>query len=306
MLEPPSYEPGSWRGAGRVLVDYDTGEFWLTTRPRERPPKRGYAFEIYRSRDGENFSLVTSMSKEELSEATGLKILSIEGQQLLRDPSTGMYHLYLSIDNEGWPRGGWDTLLMVADDPRGPWKPYGLVIRRELPFETAEARDATIDIVDGRYVAIYKANSGGRVAMALAVSSDGKEWRKLGLLRVDGYEPPNYMLLYGRILEGAQGPVFIGGETLHVVGGAAVTNTLAAYLVDLRERNLELLSHGRWTPMSPYERSDYPIHSYVDVVYDPFKDRILVYIDAIDSKSRLELNQEINRVLLYEVPLSQR
>lgn len=247
--------------------------------------------------------MVTSVSKEELCEATKLRILSIEGQQLLRDPATGRYHLYLAIDVVRSPRQGWDTLLLIADDPRGPWKPQGLVLKRELPFETAEARDASIDVVDGRYIALYKANSGGRVSMALAVSSDGIHWRKLGLLKVDDREPPSYFLLYGRIFAGALGPVFVGAETLHVVGGAAVTNSFASYLLDIRNLNLELLSRGSWVPSSKFEREDYPIHSYVDIVLDPFKERVLIYIDAIDPKSGLELNEELNRVLLYEVPL---
>ncbi|RLI25004.1 hypothetical protein DRO58_06810, partial [Candidatus Bathyarchaeota archaeon] len=58
LLDPPSFEPGSWHGAGKLLLDPETGEYWLTGRPRMGPVKRGYGFEIYRSTDGENYSLV--------------------------------------------------------------------------------------------------------------------------------------------------------------------------------------------------------------------------------------------------------
>jgi len=33
VLEPPDYSPGSWRGAGKVLVDAEHGEYLLTCRP---------------------------------------------------------------------------------------------------------------------------------------------------------------------------------------------------------------------------------------------------------------------------------
>ncbi|RLF24518.1 MAG: hypothetical protein DRN15_02345 [Thermoprotei archaeon] len=302
ILEPPDYNPGSWRGAGKVLVDYDSHEFWLTTRPRRRPPLRGYAVEIYSSRNGEDYALELTISKEELSEICKLRILSIEGQQLLRDPLTGKYHLYLAVDVDRPPRPGWDTLLLVADDPKGPWESKGLVIRRDAVFDIAEARDATIDIIDGRYFALYKANDGLHVRMALAVSHDGVEWKKLGVLSVDGSEPYTYFLLYGRILSGGLGIVFMGFESIYVVKGAAVSNTFSSYIIDYRNMNLETLFKSWWKPLSPYERTDYPVHSYADIVYDPFRNRILIYIEAIDPRS-IGLNEEVDRLLLYEVPL---
>ncbi|MEM3078778.1 MAG: hypothetical protein QXF21_00490, partial [Thermoproteota archaeon] len=99
ILDPPNFNPGSWCGAGKMWIDEDNGEYWLTSRPREmREMRRGYAVEIYRSRDGENYDIVTWITKEELSEMTKTQILSIENQQLLKDPSTGRYHLYLSLN----------------------------------------------------------------------------------------------------------------------------------------------------------------------------------------------------------------
>ncbi|MCD6509074.1 MAG: hypothetical protein J7L11_01595 [Thermoprotei archaeon] len=304
VLNPPEEAPGSWRGAGKVLVDMDSGEFWLTTRPRKAHPVRGYAVELYKSKNGEDFTLVASLGKEEISSLSGLKVLSIEGQQLLRDPTTGKYHLYLAVDNESPPLSGWDTLLLVSDDPAGPWEAYGLVIRRDMYYDMFEARDATIDIVDGMYMALYKANDGTKVNMALAISSDGIRWRKLGVLKLNGLPQPRFFLLCGKILAGSLGPVFMGFENLAVVRGAAVTNTFSAYVIDHRGLNLELIFRGEWKPLSPYERQDYPIHSYIDIAYDPFKERLLLYVEAIDPRD-IGLNQEIDRVLLYEVPLGE-
>jgi hypothetical protein len=38
------------------------------------------------------------------------------------------------------------------------------------------------------------------------------------------------------------------------------------------------------------------------VVPDPLRDRILIYVEAIDP-SGIGLNKEIDRLILYEVPL---
>jgi hypothetical protein len=284
-------------------VDAERGEYLLTCRPRKAHPVRGYAVEIYSSRDGEEFRLLASITKEELSEITKLEVRSIEGQQLLLDPATGRYHLYLAVDNFTPSRGyGWDTLLLVSDDPRGPWECKGLVLRRGDSYDSVEARDAVIDVIDGLYVALYKASDSLRVNTALAVSSDGVEWRKLGILKLDGGSQPGYLLLSGRILAGALGPVFVGFESRVVVEGAAVTDTFSSYLIDLHGLNLVRLFSGRWEPRSPYERPDYPVHSYCDVVPDPLRDRILIYVEAIDP-SGIGLNKEIDRIILYEVPL---
>ncbi|MDH5689422.1 MAG: hypothetical protein OEZ48_16350, partial [Candidatus Bathyarchaeota archaeon] len=47
LLDPPNFNPGSWCGAGKLWIEADSGEYWLTSRPREGPPRRGYAVEIY-------------------------------------------------------------------------------------------------------------------------------------------------------------------------------------------------------------------------------------------------------------------
>ena len=298
VLDPPNFNPGSWRGAGNVLIDYDTQEFWLTTRPRNAT-NRGYAFEVYRSHDGEDFKLVASLDKGTVGSMADLPMKSIEGQQLLRDPSTGRYHLYLAVDIGP----GWDTLLLTADDPAGPWSAHGIVIRRGKGYDSREARDAVIDIVDGRYFALYKANDGTKVGVGFATSNDGLNWSKHGVFKLDEELP--YILLCGNICTGSMGPVFVGFKTTTRVKGAAVTNTFAAYMIDYRNMKLEPLFSGLWTPLSPYERKDYPVHSYIDTVYDPFKGRVLIYVEAIDPVHSKEvgLNLEVNRLILYEVPL---
>lgn len=311
-LNPPDFNPGSWCGAGKLLIDPETGELWLTSRPRVAPPMRGYGFEIYRSLNGEDYSLVYFMSKEELSEVVGLTVHSVEGTQILRDPSTGMYMLYLSIDvaerNIAGEEGRvyeskWQTYLMTADDPAGPWRGGGFALRCDKDYDSGEARDATIDIVDGRYMALYKARPAGEGGfnMALALSSDGVSWAKLGILKVDGKPQPDRFLLSGSITAGCTGPLFLGTETIYVVKGAALTRHIASYVIDHRRMNLERVFKAEWKPGSIYEHPEYPIHTYMSLAYHPDMGRWLIMVEAVDPSRSVEpgLNTEVDRMLLY-------
>jgi hypothetical protein len=312
LLNPPNFNPGSWCGAGKLWTDVENGEYWLTSRSREGAEKRGYAAEVYWSKDAENFDLRYRITKQELSELCGRTVQSIENQQLLRDPLTGKYHLYLSVDvarvniagkRDEIYRSNWEIYMMSSDDPAGPWKDEGFVLRCDSGYDSAEARDSTIDIVDGRYLALYKARKANThiVHMALAWSSDGKNWVKMGQLKVNGEPQPDYFLLNGSILSGCSGPVFLGTRTTDVVKGAALTKFFAAYTIDYGRLNLETIFLFRWIPGSKYEHEEWPIHTYANVVYDPFKDRWLTWIEAVDPVHSKEpgLNLEVDRVLLY-------
>jgi len=314
LLNPPNFNPGSWCGAGKLWIDPEDGEYWLTSRPREGMERRGYAVEIYRSSNGEDFSLATWISKEELSEIIGITVQSIENQQLVRDPLTGRYYLYLSVDIAERNVAGdanriyeskWETYLLSAEDPSGPWQGEGFVLRGEKDYDSGEARDCTIDIIDGRYFCLYKARKRGEkvVRTALAISSDGKRWVKLGIPKIDGKEQPSYFLLNGSIFAGCAGPIFIGTQTLEVIRGAALTRHFVAYVIDYRNLNLEEIFLAEWTPGSKYEHPDYPIHTYVSIAFDPIKERWIMTVEAVDPVYSKEpgLNTEVDRVLLYLV-----
>ncbi|HDJ89069.1 MAG TPA: hypothetical protein ENG40_00035 [Thermoprotei archaeon] len=311
-LNPPNFNPGSWCGAGKIWIDRDTDEYWLTSRPREGEVKRGFAVEIYRSSNGVDYNLVNWITKEELSEMIGKAVQSIENQQLIRDPLTGKYHLYLSIDVFEENIAGrvdkiyaskWETYLLTADDPRDSWNPYGFVLRGDQEYDSGESRDCSIDIIDGLYFCLYKARPAGksRVNTALAISSDGKNWRKFGLLSIDGERQPEYFLLNGSIFPSSLGPMFIGMQTTEVIKGAALSKEFAAYIINYRELRLEKVFIGRWIPSSRYEHPEYPIHTYSTLTYDYLNDRWLIFVEAVDPIKSLEpgLNTEVDRVLLY-------
>jgi hypothetical protein len=313
LLNPPSFQPGSWCGAGKLWVDAADGEYLLTSRPREGGERRGYAAEVYRSRDGEAYGLISSISKEEVSAASGLRVQSIENQQILRDPLTGLYHLYLSIDVAGENVAGsadriyesrWETYLLVSADPTGPWKGAGFALRGDAQYDDGEARDCTIDIIDGKYICLYKARGARRdvVSTALAISGDGKSWTKLGIPRVQGGPRGDFFLLNGSIIAGPLGPTFMGTETTEVVKGAALTRTFCAYAIDLRGMNLRKVFSARWFPGSQYEHAIYPIHTYAGIAYDVIGDLgWMMWIEAVDPTFSSEpgLNLEVDRLLLY-------
>ena len=302
VLDPPEFEPGSWRGAGNCIKDEKSGLFWLVTRPRTRE-RRGYCFELYSSKGGDDFSLRGTTAKEELSQLLGNEVLSIEGQQLLSDPLSDLYYLYLAVDIGH----RWQTALLSSDDPLGPWKFEGLVLRRDHDYDSFEARDATVGVVGGQYLAIYKASDGNRVNAALAVSSDGKTWDKRGSLKLGGQHQPAYHFLYGNIVPSEHGPLFIGFESADVLNKAAISKRFVSYLVNEEAVNLLPVFLTTWEPLSSFERTDFPIHSYGDLVHDPDRSRILFFIEAIDPEHSAEvgLNLEVDRVLSYSVGLGE-
>ncbi|MFB6146441.1 MAG: hypothetical protein ABEJ08_01995 [Halobacteriaceae archaeon] len=314
VLDPPALEPGHWTGAGDVWIDRDAGEYWLTTRwrsPHEKGASWASGVQVLRSDDGVDFEEVVSMHRTDLSDRfADDRIVGVENQQLLRDPRTGRFHLYLSLHKH---ERGWETGLMTADDPGGPWTAEGTVLSLDDDRDVWNARDATMGIVDGQYVAIYKSTAPGEgTRPALATSQDGFDWQKRGRFTVDGGDPrPNYirggdlMLLSGSIFAGARGPVFVGMDNRSIVNSTTCGDLFAAYGVDLRNVDLEPIYQDRWTPQSPYEREDYPIHSYMNVVPDPLEDRLLVYVQGIDPEhsEAVGLDEEVSRLLLYEVPL---
>jgi len=295
VLEPPDHNPGSWRGAGKVIYDTENEEYIMTCRPRKARPERGYAVEIYTSTDGENYRRIKTLTRDELKEKSGLPIISIEAQQILRDPATNLFYLYIAID----VGRNWDTLLMVSDDLKGEWESKGVVLQRDRPYDSREARDTVIDIINGLYICLYKASSGQRTNMGLAISSDGIEWRKIGLLPVLTKYVPQYFVLYGDIYPTPLGPLFIGCESTRVVNWAHVADYFSSYLIDIVSGTLIEVYRTKWEPLSEYENRDAPIHGYMNVFHDYLNERFLLYVEAI-APGEIGTEKEFDRVILYE------
>ena len=324
-LEPPNLDPGSWIGAGKAIFDHQETRFVLTARPRKAEGNvRGFAANIYQSKDGESFELVTSIGKQAVAEISGLAIHSIEGTQLLKDPLSGEWHIYISVDTGSdfvWGGLYWETLLLTAPSLEGPWEPKGLVLKNDQAYDANQARDATIDIVDGKWFCLYKAiNKDRQERPALATSSDGVEWNKHGPLTIEGTD--QLAVLSGTIFAGTNGPLFMGLERYltdsrtvtadmayadqHRVGhGGGPIPRFVAYNIDYRNMNLERIFYREWEPLSEFEHPKHPLLGYASLVYDPLRNRMLSYVEAIDPvlTKQIGLNETVERLLLYETPL---
>jgi hypothetical protein len=322
-LEPPNFEPGSWTGGGKALLDYEERVFYLTARPRKMEDDvRGFAIEIHRSTDGVAFDLLTRLSIGEVTELSGVRTDSLEGSQLLRDPSTGKWHLYISIDVGAefiWGGVFWETLLLVADDLEGPWESRGLVLRRDREYDACQARDASIDIVDGEWIGFAKAyDYDGNQRTQMITSADGIRWDKHGPMRVDGEE--QYMFYAsGTTFAGASGPIFLGVARSAPRLPEPVPDILddpwkrdndlwhydfVAFRIDRRHVNFETIFRAPWVGRSKYELEGHPLHNYCSVVHDPYEDRLLFYLEAIGPDSKApSLNESVERVLVYECRL---
>ncbi len=322
-VNPPNFIPGSWCGAGKAIYDSIRDEYILTSRPREsKNNRRGFAAEIYISQDGlTNFTLNASLSKEKVAELAGMEVASIEGTQLLRDPLTKKWHFYLSIDvGKEFVWGGmiWQTLLLTSSKLCGPWISKGVVLKNDREYDAHQARDGSIDIIDGRYFCIYKAkDKESRRRPGLAISKDGISWDKPGALTIDG--EVKFAFLSGSLFPGVNGPVFLGVEMLHetdekvehekadkhgVKHGSSLVR-FCSYNLDYRNLNLETIFRTSWEPSSPFEHKIHPLLGYSSSLYDPKQDRILMYLEAIDGNytKKMGLNHTVERVLVYETKL---
>lgn len=322
-INPPKFIPGSWCGAGKIIYDEARDEYLLTSRPRlSENDKRGYVAEIYGSKDGiKDFELVTSITKEKLSEFCEMKIHSIEGTQLLRDPLTNKWHFYLSIDvGDEMVWGGlfWKTYLLIADKLDGNWEPYGVVIDNGETYDKRQARDSSIDIIDGRYYSLYKAkDKDNKRRPALAISNDGKQWKKLGKLTIDGKD--ELAFLSGSLFNGTNGILFIGTEMIeqldpnipakfadkHAVRHGSSMVNFSAYFLDVDNLNLDPIIRMPWEPLSDIEHKIHPLLGYSTSLFDAKNARFLMYVEVIDGEHTKEfgLNETVERVLVYESQL---
>jgi hypothetical protein len=322
-INPPSFESGSWTGAGKALYDNNLELYLLTARPRMAADnKRGYAAEIYGSKDGiTNFELITSISKEQAMKHAGVEIHSIEGTQLLRDPLTNRWYFYISIDiGKDFVWGGlhWETLLLTAEKLEGPWDSKGVVLKNGDSYDARQARDGSIDIIDGIYYCLYKAKDKyNNRRPALATSTDGIKWKKYGTLRIDGDD--ELAFLSGSLFPASTGIIFIGTEMIeqldpkvahedadkHAVRHGSSMVHFCAYKLNLTDLNLEPIMRIPWEPLSDIEHKDHPLLGYSTSIYDKKNNRFLMYVEAVDGEhtGKMGLNATVERVLVYETSL---
>jgi hypothetical protein len=170
VVAPPGDGPGYWAG-GPSAVEWD-GTIYLAYRMR-RPlgMGRGYAVQVARSQDGENFETVLTITKEEAGAE------SLERPALTRTED-GVWRLYLSCGTFGTKH--WRVELLEAANPAE----FDVRQRRvTLPGDTKTAvKDPVIVYRDGlwhMWVCCHPLeipDETDRMVTDYATSLDGWEW----------------------------------------------------------------------------------------------------------------------------------
>jgi hypothetical protein len=169
-IPPPGHGAGNWVGAPSAIRHGD--EIFLTYRLR-RPigQGRGYAVEIARSADGENFEVLQAITKEQMDTE------SLE-RPVLMDLPDGRWRLYLSCATHGTKH--WRIEVMEADDP-GSFDPA--TARTVLPGdETKAVKDPVIVRHNGTWHLwasvhpLAEADQADQMVTEYATSPDGLDW----------------------------------------------------------------------------------------------------------------------------------
>ena len=322
-LEPPDYNPGSWIGAGKSWYDEHEDCFYMTARPRTAANDvRGFAARIYRSKSGIDFEQIGEITNDLVNSVSDVPVHSIEGTQLLRDPATGRWFFYLSVDTgDSFVWGGvkWETVILSANQLTGPWSWEGYALKNDHDYDVHQARDSSIDIIDGRWMCLYKAKDASRKERpALATSTDGLSWNKRGVLKIDGQD--TLAFINGSLFATSSGPMIIGLRVQlsdsrskrddviyadkHGIGhGGGPRPKFVAYLLDEREMNLTTVFSAPWYGLSTYEHPEHPLLGYSSMAYDSKRGRFLFYTEAIDPSlsEAIGINSTVERTIVYEM-----
>lgn len=169
-IQPPGTGAGNWVGAPSAIRHGD--QIYLAYRLR-RPigQGRGYAIEIARSADGENFQKLQTITKEQMDTE------SLE-RPVLIDLPDGRWRLYLSCATYGTKH--WRVEVMEADSPDA----FDPATRRTvLPGDEFTAvKDPVIMHQDGLWHLwasthpLAEADQADQMVTEYATSPDGLEW----------------------------------------------------------------------------------------------------------------------------------
>jgi hypothetical protein len=169
-IQPPAVGAGNWVGAPSALRGGD--EIFLAYRLRRPIGRgRGYAIEIARSGDGENFTRLLTITKEQMNTE------SLERPVLVRLPG-GRWRLYLSCATFGTKH--WRVEVMEADNPAS----FDPATRRTvLPGDAATAvKDPVIMHHDGiwhLWASVHPLgddDQADQMVTQYATSLDGLDW----------------------------------------------------------------------------------------------------------------------------------
>jgi len=170
IASPPKPVEWYWVGAPSVILDENSGEYWLAYRVRNRE-KRGYEVHLVKSSNGVTFKTVKIFRKEEAG------LISLERPALLKDPWSGKFRIYLS----GNTKDGWSIYRL--DEVEDPVDFDISTIKVALTPSGHASEDRTVKdpyiFVLGRiYIMLYIGSGRMHEQVHLAFSSDGINWKK--------------------------------------------------------------------------------------------------------------------------------
>ena len=298
ILNPPDYKPGSFKGAGDLLIE--NGNYWLTSRTRTRD-MRGYEVEIFLSKNGYRFKKIKTISIGELEKELDADLSSIEGQQLLYNRDKRLYYLYISVDFGSSLSHLWKTILMTSKVPSKDWKNMGVVIEPVAPFNTA--KDFNISYINGSYIGICKAyiDAKKQLYAALFSSKDGIKWKYWGIPKINGKDQPPIFAIDGKIFEFGNKIIFLGSSGSFFKNGLTASDRVCGFEIDLKKMNFNTLFSQKWKIGSKYENPECPIHTYCTPVPDYSKKEWKIVIEAIDPEHTRKLGvfDVVDHVIMY-------
>jgi hypothetical protein len=298
ILKPPNHKPGSFRGAGDLLIN--GFGYWLTSRTRTKE-KRGYEVEIFHSKDGYNYKLVKKINIKELEKDLNSKLSSIEGQQILYNEKEKIYYLYISIDFGDKNAHLWETVLMTTKNPSKNWKNKGVVIKPVKPFNTA--KDFNISYIDGQYIGLCKAyiDTKNQLKAALFKSKDGLNWKYEGVPLLDNREQPKVFAIDGKLYKFDNNIIFLGSLGSFFKNGLTASDKVCGFKLDLKKKRLKTIFINDWEIKSEYENKRYPLHTYCTPTLDYKKKEWKIVIEAIDPRytKKLGVFEVVDNVILY-------
>lgn len=138
----------------------------------------------------------------------------------------GRYYLYYSASHHGDAA----IRLAYADDPLGPYTDHGRVFRDPEGGHHTETPEVVWNDEGGRFHLYYHdfIGTGGSQATGLALSADGRDWDRHGLV-IDGYDttPGNHHTGYARIHRAGRTWV-----AHHLMGGGGSSGFGVSYSTD--------------------------------------------------------------------------
>ncbi len=298
ILRPPNHKPGSFRGAGDLLIN--NSGYWLTSRTRTKK-KRGYEVEIFHSKEGYNYKLIKKINIKELEKSLNTKLSSIEGQQILYNEKKKLYYLYISVDFGDKNAHLWETILMSSTNPSKTWENKGVVIKPVKPFNTA--KDFNISYINGQYVGLCKAyiDTKNQLKAALFTSKDGLSWKYEGVPLLGNKKQPKVFAIDGKLYKLGSKIIFLGSLGNFFKNGLTASDRVCGFELDLKEKSLKEIFVDKWEIKSKYENREYPLHTYCTPVLDYKKKEWKIIIEAIDPRytKRLGVFDVIDNVIMY-------